>query len=254
MTDVDNADNATEFALEAASVPINRPSLKSREEQEIPDSRLTTMTISQRFYIVLLHFRFIAARYSRVPRGYPREASYLKYISTTHAATRDFPRLPVCPFHVGPLGKLERGKTKRRKTPALRPRPLEEGVTAGTAVVTAVTTGKALGVSAEGCFSLTARARFFHLFMHRWIAGHNGKRAMARADGGDGGWGGVEGCGYGEEKREGKCESSARHNRRNVSRSLAFLPRCLPLTSTNTNFVSFHSLSLSLSTRRRSLL
>jgi len=30
-----------------------------------------------------------------------------------------------------------------------------------------------------------------------------------------------------EEKREGKCESSARHNRRNVSRSLAFLPRLL---------------------------
>lgn len=40
-----------------------------------------------------------------------------------------------------------------------------------------------------------------------------------------------------EEKRERKCESSARHNRRNASRSLAFLPRCLPLTSTNTNFV-----------------
>lgn len=40
-----------------------------------------------------------------------------------------------------------------------------------------------------------------------------------------------------KEKREGKCEWSARHNRRNVSRSLVFLPRCLPLTSTNTNFV-----------------
>jgi len=30
-----------------------------------------------------------------------------------------------------------------------------------------------------------------------------------------------------EEKREGKCESSARHNRRNISRSLVFLPRLL---------------------------
>lgn len=62
--------------------------------------------------------------------------------------------------------------------------------------------------------------------MHRWTARwRRGQRVMEKLSGSR------------EEKRERKCESSARHNRRNASRSPAFLPHCLPLTSTNTNFV-----------------